>query len=98
MAWISRFAPTATCCPNRVTEDLPRAVETLRKHGLTVPMITTDITSATDPAAIPTLRAAPQLGIPYFKPGYWRYARPGRTAGEKHRRGDAPSGHACRRT
>ncbi len=59
--------------PERVAEDLPRAVETLRKHGLTVPMITTELTSATDPAAIPTLRTAASLGIPFFKPGYWRY-------------------------
>jgi sugar phosphate isomerase/epimerase len=34
-------------------------------------MITTDITSARD--ASPTLKAAASLGIPFFKPGYWRY-------------------------
>ena len=66
--------PKGHVLPERVTEDLPRAVETLRKHGLSVPMITTEITSATDPAAIPTLRAAAALAIPFFKPGYWRYA------------------------
>ncbi len=65
--------PKGHVLPERVTEDLPRAVETLRKHGLSVPMITTEITSATDPAAIPTLRAAAALGIPFFKPGYWHY-------------------------
>jgi sugar phosphate isomerase/epimerase len=59
--------------PERVAEDLPRAVETLRKHGLSVPMITTEITSAADPVAIPTLRTAAKLGIPFFKPGYWKY-------------------------
>ncbi|MGA3241771.1 MAG: sugar phosphate isomerase/epimerase, partial [Bryobacteraceae bacterium] len=31
--------------PERAAEDLPRAVDTLRKHGLSVPMITTEITS-----------------------------------------------------
>ena len=36
-------------------------------------MITTEITSAADPAAIPTLRTAAGLGIPFFKPGYWKY-------------------------
>ncbi len=83
--------PKGHVLPERVAEDLPRAVETLRKHGLTVPMITTEITSASDPAAIPTLRTAAKLGIPYFKPGYWRYA-PGPvepqvkdTAAEVHR-------------
>ncbi len=65
--------PNGHVLPERVVEDLPRAVETLRKHGLTVPMITTGITSASDPAANPTLRTAASLGIPFFKPGYWRY-------------------------
>ena len=50
--------PKGHVLPERVAEDLPRAVDTLRKHGLTVPMITTELTSATDPAAIPTLRTA----------------------------------------
>jgi L-ribulose-5-phosphate 3-epimerase len=66
--------PKGHVLPERVVEDLPRAVYTLRKHGLAVPMITTELTSATDPAAIPTLRTAASLGIPFFKPGYWRYA------------------------
>jgi len=65
--------PKGHVLPERVAEDLPRAVETLRKHGLSVPMITTELTSAADPAAIPTLRAAASLGIPFFKPGYWKY-------------------------
>jgi sugar phosphate isomerase/epimerase len=57
--------------PERVTEDLPRAVEALRKAGLEVPMITTDITSAANAGS--TLKTASGLGIPYFKPGYWQY-------------------------
>jgi len=65
--------PKGHVLPERVAEDLPRAVDTLRKHGLSVPMITTEITSATDPVAIPTLRTAASLGIPFFKPGYWKY-------------------------
>jgi sugar phosphate isomerase/epimerase len=65
--------PKGHVLPERVTEDLPRAVEALRKHGMSVPMITTEITSAADPAAKPTLRAAAAAGVTYFKPGYWRY-------------------------
>jgi sugar phosphate isomerase/epimerase len=65
--------PKGHVLPERVAEDLPRAVDTLRKHGLSVPMITTEITSAADPVAIPTLRTAARLGIPFFKPGYWKY-------------------------
>jgi len=59
--------------PERVTADLPRAVETIRAGGLTVPMITTGLTSASDPAAAPTLSTAGKLGVPFFKPGYWHY-------------------------
>ncbi|MEJ5368900.1 MAG: sugar phosphate isomerase/epimerase family protein [Bryobacteraceae bacterium] len=59
--------------PERVAEDLPRAVEKLRKHGLEVPMITTDLKDASDPAARPTFAAMQKLGIRLYKPGYWRY-------------------------
>ncbi len=59
--------------PGSVTEDLPRAVEAIRSHGLEVPMITTELTSAADPTARPILSTAARLKIPYFKLGYWRY-------------------------
>ncbi len=59
--------------PERVAEDLPRAVDALRKAGLEVPMITTGLTSASDPAAAPTLKTAARLGVTCFKPGYWQY-------------------------
>jgi len=65
--------PKGHVSPERVAEDLPRAVETLRKHGLDVPMITTEITSASDPTAGAILRTAARLGVTYFKPGYWKY-------------------------
>ena len=59
--------------PERAREDLPRAVEAIRSHGLEVPMITTGLTSASDPTARPILETAARLKIPFFKPGYWRY-------------------------
>ncbi len=65
--------PKGHVLPEKVSDDLPRAVDALRKVGLDVPMITTELTSASDPAAIPTLKTAARLGIPFFKPGYWRY-------------------------
>src|SRR5437763_13469584 len=37
--------------PERVKQDLPPLVSTLRKHGLEVPMITTDIVDADTPHA-----------------------------------------------
>src|SRR5579864_7090170 len=35
--------------PERVKEDLPKAVEAIRAEGLKVPMITTELLSADDP-------------------------------------------------
>ena len=59
--------------PERAAEDLPRAVNAIRAHGLSVPMITTGLLKRTDPAAVPTIRTAAALKIPYWKPGYYRY-------------------------
>src|SRR5579884_516285 len=59
--------------PDRVTEDLPRAIDAFDKHGLRVPMVTTELTSAQDATARNILRTASRLGVTHFKPGYWRY-------------------------
>ena len=60
--------------PKRVAQDLPPFYEGIRKEGLALPMITTEIVSDADPVARPTLETAAKLGIPFFKPGYYRYA------------------------
>ena len=65
--------PEGHVLPERVAEDLPRAVDTLRGAGLAVPMITTGLTSASDPAARPTIETAGRLSVPRFKMGYWNY-------------------------
>jgi L-ribulose-5-phosphate 3-epimerase len=65
--------PAGHVLPARAAEDLPRAVEAIRSHGLSVPMITTGLTSPDDPAAKPTISTAGRLNIPCFKLGYWRY-------------------------
>ncbi len=65
--------PGGHVLPERVREDLPRAVEALRKEGVSTAMITTALTSARDPHAREILSTAARLGIPLFKPGYWRY-------------------------
>jgi L-ribulose-5-phosphate 3-epimerase len=56
-----------------VVEDLPRAVEAIRQEGLEVPMITTELVSAADPAAKPILQTAGKLSIPFYKLGYYQY-------------------------
>ncbi len=60
--------------PKRVAQDLPPFVEGIRKEGVSVPMITTELVSDADPAARPTFDTAASLRIPYLKPGYYRYA------------------------
>jgi L-ribulose-5-phosphate 3-epimerase len=59
--------------PERAVTDLPKAVAAIRAEGLEVPMISTELLSAADPAADPILRTASKLSIPYVKPGYYHY-------------------------
>jgi sugar phosphate isomerase/epimerase len=59
--------------PERAGDDLPRAIESITSHGVTVPMITTELTSASDPSARRLLQTAARNGVRYFKTGYWRY-------------------------
>ncbi len=60
--------------PEKGAEDLPRAVAAIRDEGLEVPMITTELVSATHSTASPILSAAGKHGIPFFKPGYYKYS------------------------
>jgi sugar phosphate isomerase/epimerase len=60
--------------PERAAEDLPPFLETLRDGGLEVPLITTGLLSADEPTARPILETAGRQRVPFFKPGYYRYA------------------------
>ena len=66
--------PAGHVLPERAAEDLPKALDAIRAHGVTVPMITTDLTSAANPLARPLLQAASRGGVRYFKTGYWRFS------------------------
>jgi len=59
--------------PERCEDDLPKAVETIRKAGLEVPMITAAIVDANSPHAEKMLRTANRLGIRYYRWGGFRY-------------------------
>jgi sugar phosphate isomerase/epimerase len=61
--------------PERVKQDLPPLIATLRKHSLEVPMITTDIVDADTPYAEDILSTASQLGIRYYRWGGLTYKR-----------------------
>ena len=66
--------PQGHVLPERAADDLPRALEAIAAHGVKVPMITTELTSANSPFARPILQAAAKGGVRYFKTGYWRYS------------------------
>ena len=59
--------------PERVADDLPKAVEEIRKHGLSVPMITAGIVDAKTPHAESILRTASALGIRWYRWGGYSY-------------------------
>lgn len=65
--------PKGHVLPERVDQDLPRAVKAARKAGLSVDMMTTGITDPADPLTEQVLRQASKLGIRYYRMGSLRY-------------------------
>jgi sugar phosphate isomerase/epimerase len=65
--------PSGHVLPERVEEDLPKAVNVIRKHGLEVYMITTAITNSNDQHAEQIIKTASQLGIKYYRLGWFVY-------------------------
>lgn len=59
--------------PERVSEDLPKAVNAVRNAGLNVHMITTAINDPSHPHTEPILKAAGALGISYYRMGWIPY-------------------------
>jgi sugar phosphate isomerase/epimerase len=59
--------------PSRVAQDLPGFVNAIRKHGLQVVEITTNIADAQSAYAEEALRTASELGIQYYWWGTFRY-------------------------
>ena len=81
--------------PERAAADLPRAIDAIRAQGLSVPMVTTELTSAADPTAKPLLQAAAKSGVRYFKTGYWRYTASSDVRGQVAGAGAALEGLAA---
>ncbi len=65
--------PRGHVLPENVERDLPLAHEALASEGVSLPLISTGLLSRADPAARPTLYTAANLGVPFFKLGYYRY-------------------------
>ena len=62
--------PGGEILPERVTEDLPRYAEALRKRNLRLPLLTTAITSAASPHAEEIVRTAKKLGAQFYRLGF----------------------------
>ena len=60
--------------PERAGTDLPEAVSTVRRTGKKVRMITTEIKRADEPHTRSILQTAGQLGIEYYRMGWYDYA------------------------
>jgi sugar phosphate isomerase/epimerase len=59
--------------PSRVKQDLPPLVALIRKSGLNVPMVTTDIIDAQSPNARDVLHTLAILGIQHYRWGGFKY-------------------------
>jgi L-ribulose-5-phosphate 3-epimerase len=59
--------------PFQISVDLVRAVEVFQGRGLEVPLITTTFVNATEPWARNVLYITGGTGVPFFRPGYWRF-------------------------
>ncbi len=59
--------------PSQISVDLVRAIESLQGRGLEVPVITTTFVSATEPWARNVIYITGGSGVPFFRPGYWRF-------------------------
>ena len=65
--------PDGHVLPERVAEDLPKAVDAVKKAGMNVYMITTAVTDADDPFTESILKTANALGIQHYRMGWLKY-------------------------
>jgi L-ribulose-5-phosphate 3-epimerase len=65
--------PEGHVFPERVEDDLPKAVEAIKKTGLNVYMITSAITDAESPFAEMILKTASALGVSFYRMGWISY-------------------------
>lgn len=66
--------PQGHVLPEKVKQDLPKAVDIIRNAGLGVYTITTDIGKAKDRYTEDILKTAASLGIPNYRMGWYSYS------------------------
>ena len=65
--------PAGQIEPENVKTELPKAVRTLQKSGIEIPMMVTAVTDADNPVEVATLQAAADAGIRYYRMGWLAY-------------------------
>jgi len=69
--------PGGHVLPERVQEDLPKAVEAIKKEGLQALLMTTAVDDAENPTDRQVLETAAKLGIKYYRMNWFRYPKTG---------------------
>jgi sugar phosphate isomerase/epimerase len=59
--------------PENVKAELPKAVKTLQKSGVGLPMMVSGVTDANDPLSVEVLKVAADSGIRYYRMGWLAY-------------------------
>ncbi|TMM56718.1 TIM barrel protein [Maribacter algarum] len=65
--------PKGHVLPERSIEDLPKAVEAMKKFGLQTTMMTTNIIDSNDPQSKEVLETASALGLTHYRTGWLTY-------------------------
>ena len=65
--------PGSHIAPEQAGSDLMRGIEAISGVGLEVPIISTSVISGNDPNGRQILGIAGFMGVPLFRPGYWKY-------------------------
>ena len=65
--------PKGHVLPERVDDDLPKAIDAIRKVGLESSMMVTAVDDATDPVDKKVLAVAAKLGIKYYRMNWFSY-------------------------
>jgi sugar phosphate isomerase/epimerase len=59
--------------PEHADLDFERAIESLNGSGMDVFMVSTSYTSPADPTVRLAMQWGGQMGVPFFRPGHWKY-------------------------
>jgi sugar phosphate isomerase/epimerase len=66
--------PKGIVLPERVEDDLPRLVEALRRRGLSITVMASDVNDVNQPHTEKVLTTAAKLGVTHYRMRYYRYA------------------------